>query len=201
MKFIFAHGFAMDSTFWKPLRPFFEDHACEFLESSHSLNFCSNEPLIGIGHSYGLHRLLQLGIKWDRLIGIKSFVNFLGNSQILNKKRFQEFQAFKQQLITHPTKTLTEFYKKCDFIPEALPPHSYLLRELEALKDPIDLPHLPTLIIGGEGDTVVPPEIIRDNFIKKNHVKLKFTPCKNHGISHHPELIADYIYDFINGEF
>lgn len=201
MKFIFASGFALDDSFWEPLKPFFQNHLCEFLNQESNFKFDPTESLIGIGHSYGLHRLLRLPLKWHRLIGIKSFIDFLGNENSLYQKRSIEFTAFKNQFLMKPKSTLNKFYKKCNFKPNCMPLYEDALNDLDALAKPIPLPKTPTLIIGGERDPVVPMELIEDNFMHKNNVRIKFTPCGHHGISEFPQLIADSIYNFLDEAF
>ena len=157
-----------------------------------------DHPIIGIGHSLGLAKLLQLPIKFTVLVGIQSFTNFLGYSEKLAHRRGLELYAMIQFFKKNPEKTLLSFYEKCgvscDVEKFKMINIEKLLNDLKSLKLDCILPACPTLILGAKNDPIVPPELLLDNFEDKKNVTLVFHDQGFHNLGFlEPEFVYGQI--------
>ena len=202
--FVFCHGFGFDKNFWSNLAPYFAKEQCTYLDLGYFGNKCefnsaeSKLQLVGIGHSLGLTKLLNLNKNFDYLIGLNSFTNFLGNDLTLRNKKAGELDMLKKNFIKCPLRTLKNFYRRCglpSFInhaqPEKLNP-SKMLTDLDSLFISITPPkNTPILIIGSENDEIVPPVVLHDNFSNCSNIKVEITPSGKHALGF---LEVDKIY-------
>ena len=203
--FVFCHGFAFDKSFWENLQPYFIKEECIFLDlgyfSEKYLPHLEQEDMefIGIGHSLGLLKLLSLNIKFAYLIGLNSFVNFLGNEEKLHLKRAQELQILKNNFIAHPIATLKHFYRTCGVSIEnskiVYINKEPLLEDLEFIAKSFALQdESKTLIIGSKDDAIVPVQVTEDNFT--NYILLD---QGGHGLGVlQAEIIYQNIMSFLN---
>jgi len=214
--FIFCHGWGLDPDFWRFLKPYFPEEDAFYCDLGY---FGENEPspalrervarsagrgiqYIGIGHSLGLIKLLSLNIPFQCLIGLQSFIHFLGFNPELHEKRQQELAALTKHFTRSPIPTLKTFCKRCG-LPAASDEkleqinQDNLSHDLELLSHPFDRPQVPLYIIGSQDDVIVPPELIRDNF--ENHALIEFLDTGKHGLGyHHAEIISKKIMGFIS---
>lgn len=208
--FIFCHGFGFDNSFWENLSPFFLNEKCTYLESGYfgdnpTVSPASSETrLIGIGHSLGIPKLLSLNINFDYLIGLNSFINFLGTAPDLRKKRQQELYFLKNQLQKSPISTMQDFYQRCGVPMEngkvIKINTEMLLKELDFLTESVSIPQASrVLMLGAKDDVIVPPEILYDNFEKLTHVSIRIVDHGKHGLGFlKAEEIKTSILNFIN---
>lgn len=189
--FIFCHGFGFDNRFWKNLTPYFQN------------KYQKNLP-VGIGHSLGLSKLLNSNQPFDYLIGLNSFVNFLGNAPHLRADRTKTLQALTTHFSASPTATLKKFYRRCGF-PATYDPMfpintPALLEELKTLNHTFEIPkNTKMLIIYAQDDIVVPPEIIHDNFSIYPNVILKRMETGKHALGFlQAEQIQKHILEFLD---
>ncbi len=198
--YIFCHGWGFDASFWNNLKPFFPDQNCFFLDQGYfstpylDLPDFKDHPIIGVGHSLGLAKLLELPIKFTALVGIQSFINFIGYSEKLAHRRSLELQAMIQFFKKNPEKTLLSFYEKCgascDLEKFKMSNFERLLNDLESLKLDYSLPTCPILILGAKNDVIVSPELLLDNFEGKKNVTLIFHEQGFHNLGNlEPEFV------------
>lgn len=209
--FVFCHGFGFDIKFWNNLNKYFVYEKCTFIDLGYfkkpylpkQLN---NEKIIGIGHSIGLVKLINLYNNFECLIGLNSFVNFLGNNVELKNKRHIELMALKKQFLKNPTKALNAFYRRCG-ISNTIDSETELnldliLSDLKLLHNHIDLPKVPTLIIASDNDTIVPKSVIDDNFVLQSNVKIQMIQNCHHAVGflkplHVYKIIMSFLDDKI----
>lgn len=216
---IFCHGWAGDRNFWNHLSSWFAKNSSNilgtvFLDLGYFGEPCLNLPkdlqqseninFIGIGHSIGLIKLLSLNIKFKALIGLQSFINFLGNNSVLRKKRTIELAALKKQFNINPIDTLKNFYKLANLNVNI---DKYNCLNKNRLIEDLDLLFLdfkldqttPLLIIGAIDDVIVPSELILDNFGNLDYVTIDMLDFGQHSVGYrNAELIYKKIIGFID---
>ena len=164
---------------------------------------------IGIGYSLGLMKLLSLPLKFKALIGLQSFINFLGFDPILAAKRRCTLNTMCENFRTNPQLTLNQFYKTCAGNANAFekqkihlisPNFQKLNQDLTMLYTSCSLPlDIPLLILGTARDKIVPPELIYDNFAKVKNVQIHFYDTGGHILGYqHPDIVSKKILDFIH---
>ena len=210
--FIFQHGWGYDRNFWQNLAPYFKKEKCIFLDSGYfganfsPKNLFSRYSYVGIGHSLGFTKLLRSTIKFNHLVGICSFTNFLGNDQKIKSVRRKEFDTMNLNLTKNFSDTLHNFYKRCNV------PMNYqyytinrdlLYRDFHLLLLPSALPaKIPTLIINSSDDIIVPKAVSLDNFAEQKDIDLRILNSSNHGLGYHQaDIIYSKIMSFINVDF
>lgn len=208
--FVFCHGFGFDQSFWTNLAPYFSEHKCTFLDlgyfNKQSL-ICehNSKELIGIGHSLGFMKLLELNLPFKYLIGINSFTNFLGFEPLLRSKRQVELQLLQRSFTKNPIVTLQAFYKRCGLKPletvkeadlnlQSLQHDLQLLHDLPSRHRLTHSPLIPTLIISADADVIVPRQIINDNFLHLANVTIEHAAFWQHALG---AVEAAYIHTTI----
>lgn len=200
--FIFCHGFGFDADFWKNISPYFAAEKCTYLDLGYFDAAAKDIPddggqRIGIGHSLGLLKLLETNKKFDALIGLNSFVNFLGNEPNLRKKRLADLVLFKEYLEKSPIDTLDNFYQRCGIphedIKKQLDLHqNRLLADLDHLSMDVAVPKtIPMLIIGTLDDPITPSALLYDNFDNHSNVLIEILATGKHALGF---LEAEKIY-------
>lgn len=209
--FIFCHGFGYDNTFWDNLRPYYSNDTCTFLDLGYFGSKCVEVKIppcaqvIGIGHSLGFVKLLNFDIKFDYIIGLNSFINFLGNNLVLRRTRLLELQKLRENLLKSPISTLERFYMRCGASsPSRVLANICLPRlsdDLDSLKNESNLrKDGKLLVIGSEDDVIVPKELVWDNFKGLGReVELKFFPNGSHALGLlNPKDVYEAIEGFVN---
>lgn len=192
MNFVFCHGWGFDYKFFQPLiNKYFSKIPYYCLDLGYfgkeNLNLPEDGALIGIGHSLGLIKLASLNVKFNGLIGVQAFVNFLGFDLQLQKKRKLELKTMIQHFQMDPINTLISFYKSCgvnliDYNSFNCLNKAKLMQDLELLTMVHQLPHTPLLVLGAMNDTVVPQKLIYDNFNKDVKVVMHKKGCHSLGL-------------------
>ncbi|AHX11526.1 alpha/beta hydrolase family protein [Neorickettsia helminthoeca str. Oregon] len=210
---IFCHGWGFDDRFWNPIIHMFEqDRVCALsLGYFHSQNageiMETKNHCIGVCHSLGMMKLISLfGNKLTHLIGINSFVNFLGNESDLHRKRSLILETMIRNFTRDPMRTLKKFQSsvldgesspeyKNQQIPKGAPNFSVLSSDLEKLRLDQCISDIPILIIGSIDDKVVPVELIHDNF--PGQKKVIFEKGGHNTIGKIPSLVYKEITSFL----
>ena len=208
--FVFCHGFGFDTQFWERIAPYFSQEKCSFIDLGYFGNrvdntYLCNQRVIGIGHSIGLSKLLSMYSNFDYLIGLNSFVNFLGSDQIERKKRQKELNALRLSFLKDSDSAIRNFYIRCD-IEELIECTDFsnlnrdlILSEFEWLRKEYKLPEVPTLILRSNDDLVVPPAITSDNFSKQQYIKIDSIMNGGHALGFRKPLeVYRKIMSFLN---
>lgn len=191
--FIFCHGWGLNINFWDRLKEYFAERPCLIWDLGYF-----NEPFfsfpeenseiewIGIGHSWGLIQLLQSGVPLKGLIGLQSFLNFLGNNDELHQKRSEALEKMIADFEKNPSSTLKMFHAQCGLGPE-MPKTmniNLLKQDLQKLKMDFSnlMPTIPCLILGSVDDLIVPPRLLEDNFKHLTNIQLAIHPSGLHGL-------------------
>lgn len=203
---IFCHGFGFNRHFWDNLLDCFQAYntICpdlgyfsskydgETLPNIETSDIIKNsqKKIIGVGHSLGMIKLLQTEINFDALIGLNSFINFLGSSDDLRYKRMKELNDFRHSFLKSPKSCLTSFYKRCD-IKNHIPcdlnllNHNRLERDIDALgREHSFGKNFPTLVLGSKDDTVVPESVLHENFDNLANVELEILKLGSHALGY-----------------
>ena len=207
--FVFCHGLGFNPSFWQNLRRYFSEKTSMYIDLGYFSNI--NIPsihntniTIGIGHSLGLTKLLESGIKFEFLIGINSFINFLGNNEKIRNKRMLEYKAMIRNFKNNPQTTLDHFYKICGIQPldTCSLNKEAIFSDLVLLKQSYLLPTtVPTLIIASKNDLIVPLDLVYDNFQHYHNVNIELIDSSSHVLGFmEPLLVASKILSFINGK-
>ncbi len=191
--FIFCHGFGFDKNFWNNLIPFFKEDSYISLDLGYfgnserlpSIDY--NTILIGVGHSLGFVKLLELEERLSCLIGLNAFLNFLGNNLNLRKKRYQELESMRNSFLKYPCLTLKRFYKRCQG-PNQVESLAKLRKErLE--KDFSSFfrtfyikRDIPVLLLGSKDDPIVSTQVIEDNFVCYDNVDIQLLDQGKHAL-------------------
>jgi pimeloyl-[acyl-carrier protein] methyl ester esterase len=175
--FVLCHGWAMTPAFFNELAAQLAQHfpgaPCHFLNLGYFSaadisvpNLVNLEPdirWVGIGHSYGLVRLLRLPIQWHYLVSIAGFTRFAVDAALP--------QALLARLQTKPAATLRQFYKLCDLPAEQHPSGALQterlaadLRDLMVCDEHKALSAYRVLALASVNDAVVPPELTQQCF-------------------------------------
>ena len=180
--FVFCHGFGFDVHFWERIAEYFSKEKCSFINLGYfnhreDAEFSHEQRIIGVGHSIGLSKLISMYRHFDCLIGLNSFINFLGSDPAIYKTRQKEVKALRSRFLKEPDFTLRRFYSRCgasaliecnDFSKLNL---DLILSDLQWLEKAYNLPEVPTLILSADDDSVLPHTITSDNFSKQPWVK------------------------------
>lgn len=208
--FVFCHGFGFDTQFWERIAPYFSQEKCSFIDLGYfgnrvdNTHLC-NQKVIGIGHSVGLSKLISMYSNFDYLIGLNSFVNFLGSDQIERKKRQKELNALRLSFLKDSDSAIRNFYIRCD-IEELIECTDFsnlnrdlILSEFEWLQKEYKLPEVPTLILSSNDDLVVPHAITSDNFSKQQYIKIDSIMNGGHALGFRKPLeVYRKIMSFLN---
>jgi len=208
--FVFCHGFGFDTQFWERIAPYFSQEKCSFIDLGYFDNqmdyqYLHNQRIIGIGHSIGLSKLVSMYNNFDYLIGLNSFINFLGSDQIGRKKRQKELNALRLSFLKDPDSAIKNFYIRCD-IEELIECTDFsnlnrdlILSEFEWLQKEYKLPEVPTLILSSNDDLVVPHAITSDNFSKQQYIKIDSIMNGGHALGFRKPLeVYRKIMSFLN---
>jgi pimeloyl-[acyl-carrier protein] methyl ester esterase len=205
---IFCHGFGLDQHYWQPIIPFFKDYQLHFWdlgyfnEKPHVI-YPESQPLIGIGHSLGMIKLLSSSIQFQSVIGLNAFTSFLGYEPQLYQMRRIEIQQMQKQFHLRPERTLTSFYQRAGitFMHPQTINTSCLSEALNSLNNPFELTpsHRNLLIIGSQDDPIVPQAIILDNCRKHPQIQYKFLPYGQHALGQvYVQETSSIIREFIH---
>lgn len=208
--YVFCHGWGVDHHFWDPIKPYFSLKKCIYLDLGYfgkqnlSITKTNNEEFIGVAHSLGLTKLLNLRIKFKAIIGIQSFINFLGYDILLKQQRKYELETLEKFFLIQPKNCLSCFYNtnKLQIMKfnKTYMNTKLLYGDLKLLYNNFILPtQLPLLIIGALNDLVVPIKLIADNFAKHDNINFITYHDGNHNLClNYSRNIFNDINNFVN---
>jgi pimeloyl-[acyl-carrier protein] methyl ester esterase len=204
--FIFCHGFGFDKDFWAPLHSYFVDESCTYLDAGYFGNMhwllpdiSSDTQLIGVGHSLGLAKLIMLGRRFEYMIGLNGFIDFL------EARRQDELHHFVRKFARHPTLMLEKFHRTCGVTFDkskyaALNTHK-AMADLMLLSKKFHLPDMRTLILSAVDDVITPPNIIHANFDKQQNVTVKMLDNGKHGLGFlKQDVVCANIMEFLDAD-
>lgn len=206
--FVFCHGFAFTKHFWDPLIPYFSQEKYLRVDRGYFGDedfrreidqYDKKSPIIGIGHSMGLIKLMAMDIAFDYFIGLNGFVNFLGFEKKQRYMRQKELTLLRHHFLKNPVRTLKNFHARCgvslthDF---SRLNHTLLLSDLHELEKNHSFPKVPTFILGSYEDTVVPPSVILDHV--HDTITLDFMHGGHNLGYKNPKCIHEKIMSFLN---
>lgn len=163
---LFVHGWAFDASVWAPLRAELEDWPQAVFDAGYfgpAQEPVLAGPVIAIGHSLGLLRLLR-GQPQDclGLVSINGFARFAAGPGFEAGVAPRVLERMSRRLSADPAAVLRDFRQRCgdatDFGDPQLAP---LTRDLEVLRDEdrrealAALP-VPLLVLAGADDPIVP---------------------------------------------
>ncbi|MCZ2204440.1 hypothetical protein [Bartonella sp. A05] len=208
--FVFCHGFGFNIHFWDRVAPYFSHEKCSFIDLGYFNNrmddkYLHNQRIIGIGHSIGLSKLVSMYNNFDYLVGLNSFINFLGFDQNLRKKRYKELKALRSSFLKDPNSTLKNFYTRCGTV-ELVECTDFsnldfdlILSDFEWLQKEYKLPQVPTLILSSNEDIIVPHTITLDNFSKQLNVQIDSVIGTGHALGFRkPSDVYEKIMSFLD---
>jgi pimeloyl-[acyl-carrier protein] methyl ester esterase len=208
--FVFCHGFGFDIRFWERIAPYFSQEKCSFINLGYfsdivDMPYLPNERVIGIGHSIGLSKLISTYHHFDGLIGLNSFINFLGSNQIEREKRKKELNALRSSFLKDPDSAIRNFYIRCnlaeliEFTDFSNLNLDLILFEFEWIQKEYSLPEVPALILSSDDDIIVPQTIILDNFSKQSRIKIDSVINSGHALGFKkPHEVYQKIMSFLN---
>lgn len=170
---LFVHGWAFDASVWAPLRAGLQDWPQAFFDAGY---FGSGQepdigsPVIAIGHSLGVLRLLrQLPPGCRGLVSINGFPRFAAGPGYEGVAP-RLLDRMSKRLSTDPVPVLRDFRQRCgdasDFDAPRLAP---LARDLLALReedrrDALAALPVPLLVLAGMEDPIVPAPMTQAGF-------------------------------------
>lgn len=221
--FIFCSGWGFNKRFWDPLLRYFKPGSYTVLESAYEKideekNSCiltdlnliqmTDTAFIGVGHSLGFRKLLNLPISYNQLVGLQAFTCFSGFDSSLAQRRKRILKTMSENLVRQPEAVLSQFYKKCgvDIFPEiqlSQPDQVALGQDLKLLQDSQEAPSdTPVIILGTSHDKIVPPGVIYDNFAKLKNVNIEILDLHGHYLGYrHEVIIFEKIANFVDVSF
>ena len=219
LAFIFCHGWGFTPQFWQPLQGYLSSQGiqCYAIDLGYENDKdyvisqvpSSDIDYVGVGHSLGLIKLLNLPLNYRALIGLQSFVNFLGSNPEIKSKRRRDLERMYRNFQDHPQITLDRFYQTCESLDQdsqksslqLISPNVQILsQDLTELFTPCALPsNIPLFILGTTQDKIVPPSLIYDNFASAKNVHIDFYQAKGHHLGYdYSQIVAKKILDFVN---
>lgn len=209
--YIFCHGFGFTAKFWQLLLPYFENEEYICLD----LGYFGEEKIslpkleynkfeyIGIGHSFGFKKLMESKIKFKSIIGLNGFRNFLGKDKNLYKRRTLEYKFFKKEFANDSVTTLKNFYIKSGLLGLLKNFESLnidrLFKDLNILTSEVIIKkNCSILIINSLDDTIVPSDLVYDNFLNFPEIEIYTMDNGSHGLGfYNSASVYQKIKDFV----
>ena len=171
---LFVHGWAFDASVWAPLRAELRDwpHAVADAGYFGPAHFpTTNGPVIAIGHSMGVLRLLRrLPADCLGLVSINGFPRFGAAPDFDAGVPRRMLDRMAKRLSADPAAVVQDFRQRCgDISAFGEPQLESLAQDLEALRDEDQrnalaaLP-VPLLILAGQDDPIVPAPMTQAAF-------------------------------------
>ncbi len=177
---VFLHGWGYGPETWDGLATAFGEVPVAVLDAGYfgppRMDVPENPGgWVGVGHSLGFARLLQMDIPWRGLVGIGGFLRFCRKPGQNTGTPTDLLDAMIARLDAAPEDVLARFRKRCGHrgSTPGLPGADGLARlraDLEHLRDLdfCDMGHCPrkrpapTLFIQAQDDRIVPPDLARE---------------------------------------
>lgn len=216
---VLCHGWGMSPDYWQPLLEHFPNtptfvwdcgyYAPDSLAVIKPLpsSDTSNTHWLAVGHSFGVVQMLQSGFAFDGIIGLQSFLNFLGDDTTVASQK-KGLSVMQKQFEKDPEALMKGFYKSCQ-LPEAFQPDA---KQANAARLGVDLAaletdysslaetygDLPSLWLASENDAIVPPAVVSATVTEwPGLADLKTYSRGGHALHcHHPLWVAEQILSF-----
>jgi pimeloyl-[acyl-carrier protein] methyl ester esterase len=163
---IWSHGWGFDASFFKPLchaLPEYDHLVIDwgYFGQKHLPKPYGDQPLIGIGHSLGFAKLLELDFPFSRLISLGGFTRFCQTDEFEEGMSQRVLQRMQTKFKKNPQQVLIDFQVSCGYSHPILPVESINEQLLQADLDKLMtvallLPSIPCLAIAGLADQVCP---------------------------------------------
>lgn len=164
LQIIWSHGWGFNAPFFTPMRSTLSGYNHFVIDWGYFSNPQpvmprSDQPLIGIGHSLGFAKLLELGLSFDGLISLGGFTRFCQADDFKAGMPHRILQRMQTGFQLNPHRVLADFYTSCGY--DALP-HSVELMNIGLLQEDLQklmrvtqtLPSVPFLAIAGVTDRI-----------------------------------------------
>lgn len=215
---VFFSGFGAGFGYWKSVIENITDYDVVLLSEDYfnTKNEVSEKDLekifkgreiIGVGHSLGYAKLIQLNEKYDffnlkKIVCVEGFANFLSDIFFVNYIRKISLDAMICGYKINPYMTLFMFQIMCgDFSAKFAKDFNMdiLINDLESLNGSVKIPeNIPHLILSSADDPIIPFYVIEDNFRKIKNSQIKYSLGSSHLLGmNNPKYVADEIKNFI----
>lgn len=120
-----------------------------------------DKPIIGIGHSLGLAKLLDLKLPFKALVSLAGFTHFCQSKAFQAGTPPRILARMQAKFSLNPEQVLADFYASCGYtgpLSVAAPMNLELLQHdlCRLMTLAVDLPEIPLLAIAAESDQVCP---------------------------------------------
>lgn len=176
---VFLHGWGYGPQTWDGLAKGFGEAPVVVLDAGYfsprHLAIPENpDGWLGVGHSLGFARLLQMDMPWRGLVGIGGFLRFCQKPGRDSGTPPAMLNSMLARLDAAPEEVLARFHKRCGHRLAPLPTPgavglALLRADLEHLRDldvnlDVAAPArpVPTLFIQAQDDRIVPPDLARE---------------------------------------
>lgn len=216
---VLCHGWGMSPEYWQPLLEHFPSIPTFVWDCGYYApdSTTPKKPLpsydkvntlwFAVGHSFGVVQLLKSGFAFDGIIGLQSFVNFLGDDTTEASQK-KGLALMQKQFEKDPVALMKGFYKNCQ-LPEAFQPNAKeantarLGEDLAALETDYSslvetYGDLPSVWLASEDDAIVPPAVVAATVTQwTGEASLKTYPRGGHALHcHHPLWVAEQMMTF-----
>lgn len=166
IQIIWSHGWGFNASFFEPLCQALLEYEHLIIDWGYFGQPYLPKPrkdhyLIGIGHSLGFAKLLELNLSFDRLISLGGFTRFCQTDDFKAGTPRRVLQRMQAKFQSHPQHVLTDFQISCGYTSPHLPGESINEQALHAdllklMTVAFPLPSIPCLAIAGLTDQVCP---------------------------------------------
>lgn len=166
LQIIWSHGWGFNAPFFTPLchaLPGYDHLVIDwgYFGQRHLPMPRFDWPLIGIGHSLGFAKLLELDFPFDRLISLGGFTHFCQSDDFKDGTPHRVLQRMQTKFQRSPQQVLVDFQVSCGYADPILPIDSMnkqLLQEdlYKLMTVALSLPSIPCLAIAGLADQICP---------------------------------------------
>jgi hypothetical protein len=198
--FILAHGFGFNNNYWENFIQ--QLGSTKYMFFSDNLVLDPNEKYIGLGHSLGFVTLSNSTINLDIMVGLQCFCNFIGSGEKLRRIRKSNLDQMVESFNENPRACLKSFYDSCGHNGklDGNIAMDKLSIDLQTLYNSFLPRPLPTLVIGGTMDNIVPKILIKDNFKKYKNITTRYIPLARHTLGYDLsteiiKIITSFIHD------
>ncbi|MDH4379945.1 MAG: alpha/beta hydrolase [Vampirovibrionales bacterium] len=216
---VFCHGWGMSPNYWQPLLEVLPNlpHLvwdCGYYSPDSTV---PEKPLpspdnsdttwVAVGHSFGVIQLLQSGFPFGGIVGLQSFLNFLGD-ETTQPRQEKGLRRMQQQFAQSPHALMTGFYKTAE-LPSELQPNAAeanitrlgddLAKLEQDFSDLRDGYSVPSLWLSSTNDTIVPPGVVDATVLAlTSPATVAVYPTGGHALHcHHPQWVAEHLMAFL----
>lgn len=215
---VFFSGFGAGFRYWKKVVDLIKEYDIVLLSEDYFntkneikdqelLRIFKDRVIIGVGHSLGYAKLVQLNEKYDffnlkKIVCVEGFSSFLSDIFFVNYIRKISLDAMICGYKINPYMTLFIFQIMCgDFSAKFAKDFNMelLIKDLESLNGSVKIPeNIPHLILSSADDPIIPFYVIEDNFRKIKNAKIQYSFGSSHLLGmYNSKYIAEEIQKFI----